>query len=346
MADPWCTSGWLQFSAWELVVWHNHVPGLRLLLEVHQRRRRRKQQQQQQQQQPQQPQQHQNKRQLAVLAKSLRMALEMGHWEAAKLLLPYDICLPETGNILHWTLSEANRYHRIENGIDKAGNDHKNNDVEQWLPTSPTEDSVDASSAAVATEERESNRPYHHFINHVVPFVLEHCTDRVQLCRQVRADGATPLHVVGPFVTAAQTILQILLLHQTNDESVSPTMMMGPPGNTILHTAVRFPRVLKLFLAQIPSHILSTVNQYDDDTHRDTPLALACRLGAVHSVKAFLQHGSYPVMICKDAKNRSHGHGHVFLTEYSVLTVAAQGPSLDALYLLVHHAVGDGQLVS
>ena len=96
-ADPWCTSGWLKFSAWELVVWHNHVPALRLLLETHRQHEEHHQQQQGGVKDTRTHTQHQE----ALLAKSLRMALEMGHWKAAQILLPYDRCLSETGNILH-----------------------------------------------------------------------------------------------------------------------------------------------------------------------------------------------------------------------------------------------------
>uniref|UniRef100_A0A7S3KYP3 Uncharacterized protein n=1 Tax=Amphora coffeiformis TaxID=265554 RepID=A0A7S3KYP3_9STRA len=337
-ANPWCASGWLKFSAWELVVWHNHVPALRLLLETHEQ-----QQKQQVGNKEKTTKQQLQKRQSAVLAKTLRMALEMGHWEAARLLLPYDTCLPETGNILHWTLAEANRYFRVDSWRDEADADDHNqrSNVEQWLPTTPIDHSSDQ-----ATTDNEGSRPYHHFSHHVLRFVLKHGTDPVQLCRQARADGATPLHVVGPFVTAAHTILQTLLQNNDHAENLWPGSLMGPPGYTILHSAVRFPDVLKLFLTQLPPQILSIVNQYnddgdgDDDTHAETPLALACRLGAVTAVQTFLQHGSNPMIWGNTKKN------HHQPTADSVLSVAAQGPSLDVLYLLLHHAVGHGQLLS
>ena len=294
-ADPWCTSGYLKFSAWELVVWHNHVPALRLLWHTKPKGT--------------------TAAQSAVLAKSLRMALEMGYWEAAKLLLPADTCLPETGNILHWTLSEANRYFRIETRSTAGSHHHHHNsnddDADQRLPTT----------------DLEGTRDYHHFTTEVLPFLLKHVADPAKLCRQARADGTTPLHVVGPFVAAAQ---QILLQRMDDGDTTQLWQAVGPQG-TVLHTAVRFPEVLKLLLTHAPGELLSLVHHNREQQQQQTPLAAACRLGALASVQVFLQHGTQNVF-------------EEDLTEHSVLCVAANGPSLDILFLLLQHAAGQGRL--
>ena len=347
-ANPWQTSGYLSWTAWELVVWHNQVSVLQVLVQ-HCLTEPPQQETTATTESISGPSQQQQQ-QTEVLNRALRMALELGHWKAAQLLLPYEsrVCVGDAntdddddmkGNALHWTCAQAYRLFQVASIPKTTAMNYTmtSHDVEQWLPTNDTDDADgDENNGNSQNDTNRMHPPYEFYTHQVIPFLLQEyrklgvlqmkLQEREIINSNTGTDGRTPWHCVGPFVSIAQAFVKA---------TITDRLSLQLP-HSVLHSAVRFPRVLQFWLSCLDSNTSTWVSFSLRHNHRSadtvTPLQYACKLGALTSMKLLMGRA-----VEQDALQA------LLLTPAT--TSDANDRTLDVLYTLVQNVVARGFFV-